>query len=53
MAQTLPQFEVRSWLGLAGPRGSLLIPAALDWHLLLGDETAMPAAGMIVEIACL
>lgn len=39
-AQSAP---LGQWLGLAGPRGSLLIPAALDWHLLLGDETAMPA----------
>ena len=31
------------WLGLAGPRGSLVIPADLDWHVLLGDESAMPA----------
>ncbi|MFT3780085.1 MAG: siderophore-interacting protein [Ottowia sp.] len=31
------------WVGLAGPRGSMVVPAALDWHLLLGDETAMPA----------
>ena len=31
------------WLGLAGPRGSLVIAADLDWHVLLGDESAMPA----------
>lgn len=31
------------WLGLAGPRGSLVIEADLDWHVLLGDESAMPA----------
>ena len=31
------------WVGLAGPRGSMLIPADLDWHVLLGDESAMPA----------
>ena len=31
------------WLGLAGPRGSLLIEPNLDWHWLLGDETALPA----------
>ncbi len=35
--------EIGQWLGLAGPRGSLLIPQDLQWHWLLGDETAMPA----------
>jgi len=30
-------------LGLAGPRGSLLVPADYDWHLLVGDDTAIPA----------
>jgi len=34
---------IGQWLGLAGPRGSLLIEKNLDWHWLLGDETAMPA----------
>lgn len=31
------------WLGLAGPRGSMVVEPALDWHWLLGDESAMPA----------
>lgn len=31
------------WLGMAGPRGSLVIAADLPWHWLFGDETAMPA----------
>jgi len=39
-ARTAP---LGQWVGLAGPRGSMLIPLALDWHLLLGDESAMPA----------
>ena len=34
---------IGQWLGLAGPRGSLVIAADLDWHVLLGDESAMPA----------
>lgn len=29
--------------GIAGPRGSLVIPVGFDWHWLLGDETALPA----------
>ena len=35
--------SIGQWLGLAGPRGSLVIQADLDWHVLLGDETAVPA----------
>lgn len=34
---------IGQWLGLAGPRGSMLMPAGLRWQWLLGDETAMPA----------
>jgi NADPH-dependent ferric siderophore reductase len=30
-------------LSLGGPRGSFIIPTAYDWHLLVGDETALPA----------
>jgi NADPH-dependent ferric siderophore reductase len=28
---------------IAGPRGSFIIPTDFDWHLLAGDETALPA----------
>jgi NADPH-dependent ferric siderophore reductase len=28
---------------IAGPRGSFIIPLDHDWHLLVGDETALPA----------
>lgn len=31
------------WVGIAGPRGSLVIPTGFDWHWLIGDETALPA----------
>lgn len=37
------QAPLGQWLGLAGPRGSLVIPSDLPWHWLLGDESAMPA----------
>ena len=30
-------------LAIGGPRGSMIIPAHFDWHLLIGDETALPA----------
>jgi len=33
------------YLGIGGPRGSFLIPKEYDWHLLIGDETALPAIG--------
>jgi len=36
-------------LGVAGPRGSFVIPVAFDWHLLIGDETAIPAIARRLE----
>lgn len=33
------------YLGVGGPRGSFIIPVAFDWHILIGDETAIPAIG--------
>lgn len=30
-------------LNLGGPRGSFIIPTTYDWHLLIGDETGLPA----------
>ncbi len=30
-------------LRIGGPRGSFVIPTTFDWHLLIGDETALPA----------
>ncbi len=30
-------------LGIGGPRGSFIVPTAFDWHLLIGDDTALPA----------
>jgi NADPH-dependent ferric siderophore reductase len=30
-------------LSIGGPRGSFIIPPTYDWHLLVGDETALPA----------
>jgi len=30
-------------LNVGGPRGSFIIPTDYDWHLLIGDETALPA----------
>lgn len=30
-------------LGMGGPRSSFIVPTAFDWHLLAGDDTALPA----------
>ena len=30
-------------LGVGGPRGSFIVPTRFDWHLLIGDDTALPA----------
>ena len=30
-------------LSVGGPRGSFIIPTDFDWHLLIGDETGLPA----------
>jgi NADPH-dependent ferric siderophore reductase len=32
-------------LALGGPRGSFIIPTSYDWHLLIADETGLPAIG--------
>ena len=37
------QAKVGQYLGIGGPRGSFVIPDGFDWHLLIGDETALPA----------
>jgi NADPH-dependent ferric siderophore reductase len=36
-------------LDIGGPRGSALIPMEFDWHLLIGDETGLPAIGRRLE----
>ncbi len=34
---------------IGGPRGSFIIPVDYAWHLLVGDETAMPAVARRLE----
>jgi NADPH-dependent ferric siderophore reductase len=36
-------------LTIGGPRGSAVIPMEFDWHLFIGDETALPAIGRRLE----
>ncbi|MFZ4287761.1 siderophore-interacting protein [Variovorax sp. HJSM1_2] len=37
------QAKVGDPLVIGGPRGSFLLPTDFDWHLLVGDDTALPA----------
>ncbi|MEX3931504.1 siderophore-interacting protein [Paraburkholderia phymatum] len=39
------QATARQYLGVGGPRGSFVVPMDFDWHLLIGDDTALPAIG--------
>ncbi len=43
------QARAGQYLGVGGPRGSFVVPAAFDWHLLIGDDTALPAIGRRLE----
>lgn len=36
-------------IGVAGPRGSMVVKGTFDWHLFVGDETALPAIGRRIE----
>ncbi len=37
------------WIGVGGPRGSILTPDDCDAYLLIGDETALPAIARHLE----
>jgi NADPH-dependent ferric siderophore reductase len=39
------QAKVGQTISVGGPRGSLIIPMTYDWHLLISDETGLPAIG--------
>lgn len=34
---------------IGGPRGSFIVPVDFDWHLLVGDDTALPAVARRLE----
>ncbi|MBW4716881.1 siderophore-interacting protein [Saccharothrix obliqua] len=38
-------------VGVLGPRGSVLVPKGLDWYVVAGDETALPAIARWLEQA--
>lgn len=42
-AQWAAQATPGQWVTIGGPRGSFIIPTDYAWHLLVGDETALPA----------
>jgi NADPH-dependent ferric siderophore reductase len=48
-AEWAAQAKVGQYLGVGGPRGSLVIPTGFDWHLLVGDDTALPAIARRLE----
>jgi NADPH-dependent ferric siderophore reductase len=37
------QVQAGQVLRIGGPRGSFIIPTHFDWHLLIGDDTGLPA----------
>ncbi|MCG2599125.1 MAG: siderophore-interacting protein, partial [Achromobacter sp.] len=43
------QAEAGQRLGIGGPRGSFVVPKGFDWHVLIGDETALPAIARRLE----
>ncbi|CAD6516010.1 siderophore-interacting protein [Paraburkholderia metrosideri] len=43
------QAKVGQYLGVGGPRGSFVVPTGFDWHLLIGDDTALPAIARRLE----
>lgn len=48
-SQWAAQARVGQWLGIGGPRGSFVVPIDFDWHLLIGDDTALPAIARRLE----
>jgi NADPH-dependent ferric siderophore reductase len=43
------QARVGQRLGVGGPKGSFVVPTAFDGHLLVGDDTALPAMARRLE----
>ncbi len=49
VAQWAAQARSGQRAGIGGPRGSTVIPLDYAWHLLIGDETALPAIARRLE----
>ena len=43
------QAKAGQTLHIGGPRGSFVIPTTYDWHLLVGDDTGVPAIARRLE----
>ena len=43
------QAKAGQTLRIGGPRGSFVIPTTFDWHLLIGDDTGLPAIARRLE----
>ena len=43
------QAKAGQMLRIGGPRGSFVIPFTFDWHLLIGDDTGLPAIARRLE----
>ncbi|HZY18317.1 MAG TPA: siderophore-interacting protein [Ramlibacter sp.] len=43
------QARVGQRVTIGGPRGSMIIPSDYDWHLLVGDTSALPAIARRLE----
>lgn len=48
-AEWAAQAAPRQRVTIGGPRGSFIVPTDFDWHLLIGDETALPAVARRLE----
>lgn len=49
MAQWADKAQVGDALTIGGPRGSMMVRNDLDWYLLCGDATALPAVARRLE----
>ncbi|HEY4079679.1 MAG TPA: siderophore-interacting protein [Burkholderiaceae bacterium] len=49
VAEWAAQAQAGQRVTVGGPRGSFIIPLDYDWHLFIGDETAMPAVARRLE----
>ena len=41
--QWAAQARVGQMVGVGGPKGSFIVPTGFDWHLLVADDTGLPA----------
>lgn len=48
-AQWAAQAEPGQRVRVGGPRGSFIVPVDYDWHVLVGDESALPAIARRLE----